>query len=125
MALVKSTGLSDTEKILGELCDKTFLKLWSYPNLYKSDGKELCDLLVIFENHIFLFFDRESKKFENPEQDIELQWKRSEKEVIQKQMATAAGAKKYILSSGKIFMDQKTYRHSRFQFRNILLYIKL
>jgi hypothetical protein len=107
MAIIKSKGLSSTEKVLAELCEKTFLKLWSYPNLYKSDGKEVCDLLAIFENHVFLFFDRESKKFEDPEQDILLQWKRWQKEVIQKQITTAAGAKKYILAGGKLFIDQK------------------
>ena len=105
MAITKSKGLSGTEEVLAELCEKTFLKLWSYPNLYKSDHQELCDLLVIFQEHVFLFFDRESKKFDNPEQDILLQWKRWQKEVIQKQVQTASGAKKYILARGQLFMD--------------------
>ena len=107
MAITKSKGLSGTEEVLAELCEKTFLKLWSYPNLYKSDHQELCDLLVIFQEHVFLFFDRESKKFDNPEQDILLQWKRWQKEVIQKQVQTASGAKKYILARGQLFMDKK------------------
>ena len=33
-----------------DLCEKSFLKLWSYPNPYKEDHDELCDLLVVFEN---------------------------------------------------------------------------
>ena len=107
MAINKSKGLSGTEKMLAELCEKTFLNIWSYPNIYKSDGKELCDILVVFENHVYLFFDRESKKFENPEKDISLQWERWRKEVIEKQMVTVAGAKKYILAGGKLFLDQK------------------
>jgi hypothetical protein len=107
MAIIKSTGFSTSEKVLAGLCEKTFLKLWSYPNLYKSDGKEVCDLLVIFDDDVFLFFDRESKKFENLEQDIILQWQRWKKEVIEKQIATAVGAKNYILAGGKLFIDQK------------------
>ena len=104
----KSKGMTFTERLLGELCEKTFLKVWAYPNLYKSDGKELCDVMVVFENHVFLFFDRESKKFENANQDISLQWNRWEKEVIQKQISTAEGAKRYLLSfPDKIYLDQK------------------
>jgi hypothetical protein len=108
MIITKSKGLTFTEKLLANLCEKTFLKVWAYPNPYKSDGKELCDVLAIFENHVFLLFDRESKKFENTDQEVLLQWTRWEKEVIQKQIATADGGKRYILSSpDKIYLDQK------------------
>jgi hypothetical protein len=106
MAIIKSTGFSRTEKLLGEICDKTFLKLWSYPNLYKADGKEVCDVLSVFKDDVFLFFDRESRKFDNPEQDLQLQWTRWKKEVIDKQLHTAEGARKYILEGGKLFLDK-------------------
>lgn len=108
MSITKSQGFSSSEKLLANLCDRTFLRLWSYPNVYKSDEKELCDLIAVFENHVFLFFVRESKKFENPEKDIKLQWERWEKEVIKKQLTTLDGAEKYIRSSSdKIYLDQK------------------
>jgi len=106
--ITKSQGFSSSEKLLARLCDKTFLRLWSYPNVFKSDGKELCDLLAVFENHVFLFFVRESKKFENPEKDISLQWERWKKEVIQKQLVTLEGAEKYVRANqDKIYLDQK------------------
>lgn len=108
MAIIKSEGVTRTEKLLAKLCENTFLKVWAYPNLYKSDGKELCDVMAIFENHVFLLFDRESRKFENHDQDILVQWERWEKEVIQKQILTADGAKRYISNrNNKLFLDQK------------------
>jgi len=107
MAIKKSEGQTKTEQFLSQICDRTFLRLWSYPNPFKSDGKELCDLIAVFENHVFLFFDRESRKFDNPDKDIKLQWTRWEKEVIQKQIATAHGAARYIAESpDKLFLDQ-------------------
>ncbi|RYY90842.1 MAG: hypothetical protein EOO15_00835 [Chitinophagaceae bacterium] len=107
MSIVKSKGVSETEKLLSELCDQTFLNLWSYPNLYKSDGKEICDVLAVFQDHVFLFFDRESRKFDDPHKNLEVQWARWKKEVIDKQIATAEGAKRYLLSgNNKIFLDQ-------------------
>jgi hypothetical protein len=41
MEIKKSQGVTETEKLLSELCENTFLKLWSFPNPFKADGKEL------------------------------------------------------------------------------------
>lgn len=68
--IVKSIGVTPTEHLLAELCEQTFLTLWSYPNPFKDDGKELCDLLVVFGDHVFIFFDRESRKFERADKDV-------------------------------------------------------
>lgn len=46
----KSNDVTTTERMLAEFCDKSFLKLWTYPNPYKDDGHELCDLLAVFGN---------------------------------------------------------------------------
>jgi hypothetical protein len=53
--IFKSKGVTPTERLLADLCEKSFLKLWSYPNPIKDDKKELCDLLAVFENHLFIF----------------------------------------------------------------------
>jgi hypothetical protein len=106
MAIQKSSGQTPTEQYLSHLCDQTFLGLWSYANPFKADGKELCDLIAIFENHVFLFFDRESRKFDRVDADLRLTWERWRKEVITKQIRTAAGAKRYVLNNREqIFLD--------------------
>lgn len=38
------------EAIIHSLATKTFLTDWCYPNPKKPDGKELCDLLVVFDD---------------------------------------------------------------------------
>jgi hypothetical protein len=66
MKINKSKGTTPSERILAQLCEGTFLNLWSYPNLYKdqgkkggnSDGKELCDLLVVCGNDVIIFSDK-------------------------------------------------------------------
>lgn len=106
MAIQKSSGHTPTERYLSHLCDQTFLGLWSYANPFKADGKELCDLIAVFENHVFLFFDRESRKFDRVNADIQLMWERWKKEAITKQIRTAIGAKRYVLNNrDKIFLD--------------------
>jgi hypothetical protein len=75
----KSQGQTPTEASLARLCDDTFLKLWSYANPRKSNGKEICDLIAVFENHVFLFFARESRTFDTSSQDISVIWARWKK----------------------------------------------
>ena len=66
-AYVRPDGVTKAERYLKRLCDRTFLSLWSHASVYRDptrgnligDGKELCDLLVVFENHIIIFSDKD------------------------------------------------------------------
>lgn len=106
MPKIRSSCESETEQLLADLCDKTFLKLWSYPNPYKNDMKELCDLLVVFGNHLFIFFDRE-RVLNKSDKIAPETWIRWKKRVIDKQIKTANGAEKYISNKRKIFVDRE------------------
>lgn len=64
-AISRADGVTESERYLKALCDRTFLSLWSYPGVFrdqkrsgKGDGKELCDLLVVFENHVIIISDK-------------------------------------------------------------------
>jgi hypothetical protein len=65
-AVRRSEGVTPSERYLKRLCDRSFLSLWSYPGVFrdqgrtngKGDGKEVCDLLVVFENHVIIFSDK-------------------------------------------------------------------
>lgn len=49
------------ERYLSEFTFKAFFKLWSHPNLYKQDGKELCDNLVVFSDKVIIFEIKDCK----------------------------------------------------------------
>jgi hypothetical protein len=60
---------------------KTFLSLCSHAGIYRDhgksgtrDGKEVCDLLVVFENHVIIFSDKDCG-FPNAG-DLRLDWSR-------------------------------------------------
>lgn len=106
MKIEKSEGTTSTEKLLADLCEKSFLKLWSFPNPHKEDGDEMCDLLAVFENHVFIFFDRDNASLQK-EGDIDVQWSRWKKKSIDRQIKTASGAEKYLLSKRKIYVNEK------------------
>ena len=50
-AATKSAGVTPTERMLADFCERSFLKLWSYLNPYKDGGHELCDLLPAVVRH--------------------------------------------------------------------------
>ena len=104
--IIRSSGVTQTEKILAKICEKTFLKLWVYPNVYKKKGDELCDLLVVFENNIFIFSIK-SIKFNN-EKELDIAWKRWKKKAIDESMQQIQRAESWIIKNPeKIFLDAK------------------
>jgi SEC-C motif len=105
--LSKSPGVTATERMLADFCERSFLKLWSYPNPYKDDGHELCDLLAVFGDYVFIFFDRESALPEVPDRDPLVLWDRWKRNVVDRQVKTAHGAERYIRSLRRIFLDSK------------------
>jgi hypothetical protein len=105
MKIEKSFGCTETEKILSKLCDRTFLNIWNYANPFNQERKELCDVIAVFENHIFIFFDRNKNLDFTSEADFGIKWSRWHKEVIEKQIKTCHGAERYIKTGGKLYLD--------------------
>lgn len=103
----KSSGVTATERLLAAFCERSFLKLWSYPNPYKDDGHEPCDLLAVFGDTAFIFFDRENELPEASDNDPQILWSRWRRNVIDRQVRTAHGAERYIRSGRPIFLDAK------------------
>lgn len=103
----KSNGSTRTEHLLSQLCDDSFLRLWSYSNPYKDDGDELCDLIAVFGSHVFVFFDRERLFKTDSTADLQVEWLRWHRKVIEDQKRTAHGAEKYLRSGRTIYLDSK------------------
>src|SRR5262249_25314930 len=82
------------------------LSLWSYPGVYRDqkDGKEICDLLVVFGEHIIIFSD---KSCLYPEGDnADLNWKRWFKRAIYKSAEQLWGAERWIRNHpNRLFLD--------------------
>ena len=110
--ITKSSGVTETERMLAEFCERSFLKLWSYSNPFNDskNGHELCDLVAVFGDYVFIFFDRENQTPDVPDKDPQILWDRWKKNVIDRQVKTAHGAEQYIKSGRPIFLDAKRTR---------------
>lgn len=105
--IIRSDGVTSAERYLKKLCERSFLSMWSYAGVFndKGAGQEVCDLLVVFDNHIIIFSDKDCE-FPNTG-DTELDWKRWYKKAIKKSADQVYGAERWILTHpDRLFLDQ-------------------
>lgn len=111
LPVVKAEGVTDSERYLAKLVDKSFLNLWSYPSLYRDqkqsgsgDGKELCDLLVVCGRQIIIFSE---KTIAWPNGELGVAWKRWVKRAVRDAAKQAKGAERWITKyPDRIFLDR-------------------
>jgi len=100
----KNLGLTRTERFLGRLANKSFLSLWSYSNLFRDVGKELCDLLVICNDIVIIFSDKEVQ-FDN-NSDLSIAWNRWYNRAITKSVSQLRRAFNWVnRHRERIFLD--------------------
>ena len=89
---------------LAALADKIFLNLWTYPNLFGSAGKELCDLLVVCGDDILIFSDKSIHWSSGA--DVKVAWPRWYRKAIGKSAAQINGAARYLRDhADQLFLD--------------------
>lgn len=109
----KSLGTTPTEQSLAALCEKSFLKLWSYPNLYRDQkwnggtgkGKEVADLIVASGTKAIIFSDKLCSYPDsgNYSQD----WKRWYKRTVHKGTDQVLGAERWIKKfPDRLYLDR-------------------
>jgi SEC-C motif len=110
-------GVTNAERYLKKLCDKTFLSLWSHSGIYRdqgkpttaADGKELCDLLVVFEQHIIIFSDKDCK-FPTTN-DLDIAWSRWFRRAVDESAKQIWGAERWIRERpDRLFLDRTCTR---------------
>jgi len=101
-----------SERYLSRLCQDSFLRLWSWPHIYRdqrvaggaSDGKEVCDLLGVFGEDVFIFSD---KYCQFPSTgDTKLDWSRWFRRAVKSSAKQVRGAERWIRAHPeRIFLD--------------------
>lgn len=106
-------GFTPTERYLGKLARRTFLRLWSYQNLFTDrgvtetnrQGKELCDLLVVFGNDVIIFSDKACEIKDSG--DVWRDWWRWYRKSIVSSASQIFGAERWIRSHpNRLFEDR-------------------
>jgi hypothetical protein len=111
-AVRKSSGANASERYLAQLAERAFLSLWGYSGIYRNqygghggDGKEVCDLLVVFDNHVLIFSDKHIEY--KPHADPKVAWRRWYKKAIKKSADQIYGAERWIKEHpDRLFLDR-------------------
>lgn len=110
--IIKESGVTARERHLARLSENSFFGLWSFPNVYTDEGKsktgrgkELCDLLVVFEKNVIIFSDKDIAFNENI--DINIAWKRWFKKAVIKSCDQLYGAESWVRRfPSRIYLDR-------------------
>jgi hypothetical protein len=109
-----SAGTTGSERLLAKLAKDTFLSLWSYPNVVRAErrpnggtqGKEIADLLVVFDNDVVLFSDKDCAFGDTG--NLQVDWSRWYRKAVEKAAAQLWGAERQIRADPtNIFLDAR------------------
>jgi len=99
--------MTPSETFVSELCEKSFLPFWSFPNPLQKKNKELCDVLIVCNNNIIIISIKDIKISGHSDQQI--QYERWQKKAIRSSIDQIYGAERFLLGATAITLnDSKT-----------------
>ncbi len=110
--IVRGEGLTASERYLARLGEKSFLNLWSYPNTFRdqmghpgaSQGKELCDLLVVCGPNIVIFSEKTIAW--QSDKPTPVAWSRWFRSAVADSVKQIRGAERWIMQHpNRIYLD--------------------
>lgn len=90
-------SVNDSEARLAKLSRQTFLSMWSYQNPFYDEGKELCDVLVVFGDDVIIISDKVICYSEG--KDAKTAWNRWYRKAVLESVVQLRGALKTIKRS--------------------------
>ncbi|MEP3052669.1 hypothetical protein [Ascidiaceihabitans sp.] len=94
-----SVGLTRSEKFVTQLCERSFLELWTHPNPIGKKGKELCDCLIVCGPHIVII---SVKEIEYKDTGDTKGWERWHRTAIEKSASQIWGAERWLKNADDV-----------------------
>ena len=108
------SAITSTEQVLHDLCTRSFLSYWSFPNPYRSEGgvaKEMCDALVVCDKYVIVFSD---KGIGFPAGALNVAWARWMNKSVKASVKQLQGAYRFLqFPQPAIFADHSLKRKIR------------
>jgi len=99
-------GINGSERALAALADRSFLRLWTWPNLWMKQNSELADILVVFGDHVLIFSDKGAAY--PATDDARLNWTRYYRRAIAESAHQINRAERWIERfPDKVFLDPR------------------
>ncbi|MFC1561902.1 hypothetical protein ACFL4Q_02775 [candidate division KSB1 bacterium] len=98
--------LNDSESLVYHICNNTFFKLWTFPQPQgKANNKELCDILVLFDEDILIFSVKDCEFKDSYRHNVENNIKRWQRKSIDNSCKQIYGAERWLNESDYIILS--------------------
>lgn len=99
--------MNRAEELVYNICRRSFLSLWSYANPKgKDSGKELCDVLVVFDPYVVIISVKEIALAESD--DPSTDWRRWRRHAIEESAKQIYGAERWLKSAAQVIKSDGT-----------------
>ena len=93
--------MTPSNKHVADLCQKSFLPFWNFPNPIGKKNKELCDVLVVCGNYILIISVKDIRVSSHT--DKEVQDERWVKKAVEDSAKQIYGAERFLKTVGEVY----------------------
>lgn len=93
--------MTPSEKYVANLCRKSFLPFWSFPNPIGKKNKELCDVLIVCGNYILIVSVKDIQVSNHNDENI--QYERWVKKAVEDSAKQIYGAERFLKNTDDLF----------------------
>lgn len=93
--------MTPSEKYVANLCRKSFLPFWNFPNPIGKKNKELCDVLVVCGNYIVIISVKDIQVSNHTDEKI--QYERWVKKAVEDSAKQIYGAERFLKNTDDLF----------------------
>ncbi len=97
--------MTESEKYVAKLCEKSFLPFWSFANPLGKRGKELCDVLIVCSNTIIIISVKDISVSKHKERSVV--YDRWVNQAVHESVKQIYGAERYLKNVDEVILKGK------------------
>lgn len=97
--------MTPSEQYVADLCQKSFLPFWNFPNPIGKKNKELCDVLVVCGNYILIISVKDIRV--SSHSDKKVQYERWVKKAVEDSAKQIYGAERFLKTADDLFAKNR------------------
>lgn len=97
--------MTPSEQYVADLCQKSFLPFWNFPNPIGKKNKELCDVLVVCGNYILIISVKDIRVSSHT--DKKVQYERWVKKAVEDSAKQIYGAERFLKTTDYLFTKNR------------------
>lgn len=102
--------MTPSEQYVADLCQKSFLPFWNFPNPIGKKNKELCDVLIVCGNYILIISVKDIRM--SIHSDEKVKYERWVKKAIEDSVKQIHGAERYLKTVDEVYAKNRTNKIS-------------